>query len=189
MPPIDFKFLAETIKSMPCPHPVRLVAIDGRSGSGKSTFAHKLNQHLGAEFIPLDDFIAWDDLQDWWPRFEEQVLTPLFAGQSIRYQQRDWEHDTPGRGLGPWRSLPPTQLLLIEGVGAARRAVRRRLCWSAWIETPRQLCLQRGLARDAQVPNAGQLWANWMPLQDEFMQKECSADTADLVVDGSVAWE
>jgi uridine kinase len=37
-----------------------VVAIDGRSGSGKSTVADALAQAIGAVVVPCDDFFAAD---------------------------------------------------------------------------------------------------------------------------------
>ena len=185
----NFTLLSQKTLALPCAHPVRLIAIDGAAGSGKSTFAGYLAQVLAAPIIPMDDFIAWDDLTEFWPRFEEQVLGPLFQGRAIRYQKRDWAGDNNGRGLRDWRELPPSPVIILEGIGAARRAVASRLCYAIWIQAPAQLRLQRGLERDIAVPGAQELWESFMPGEKDFFEADGALQRADMVVDGSVPYE
>lgn len=57
--------LSQCIRQLPCRHVVRLIAVDGRAGAGKTTFATRLANALGhVPIIALDDFLAWDDLVD-----------------------------------------------------------------------------------------------------------------------------
>jgi len=74
-----------------------LVAIDGRSGTGKSTIAAALAVALQASVVPSDDFFAahitdaeWDardaatrarDAIDW-RRLRREAVEPLLAGHS-----------------------------------------------------------------------------------------------------------
>ena len=58
--------------------PLRLVAVDGPGGAGKSTFAKELSEAAGAApVVHTDDFAAADNPIDWWPRLLEQVIEPL----------------------------------------------------------------------------------------------------------------
>lgn len=43
--------------------------------------------------------------------------------------------------------VTPTSHLIVEGVTATREAFRPYLTFSIWIETPREVRLDRGLAR------------------------------------------
>ena len=62
--------------------PVRLVAVDGFAGSGKTTFAGRLAEALGAQVLHTDDLLeGWVDTVSFWPRLEEWVLAPLRAGR------------------------------------------------------------------------------------------------------------
>nr|BFE72260.1 hypothetical protein GCM10020092_055610 [Actinoplanes digitatis] len=58
---------------------IRIVGVDGPSGTGKSHLASRLSGLLGAPVIEIDDFVSWDCFDGWWPRFDEQVLSPLLA--------------------------------------------------------------------------------------------------------------
>jgi hypothetical protein len=54
---------------------IRVVAIDGGAGAGKSTFARALSSELGfAPIIPTDDFASWDRPLDWVSGFIELAV-------------------------------------------------------------------------------------------------------------------
>ncbi len=80
------------------PGPLRLVAVDGPGGAGKSTFARELSEAAGgAPVIHTDDFAAADNPIDWWPRLLEQVIEPFVRGDAAHYQRYDWPSETTGR--------------------------------------------------------------------------------------------
>jgi uridine kinase len=181
---LDHISLAREILARPLVHRVRLVAVDGAAGSGKSTFARSLAAALGgAPIVPIDDFLAWDDLTEFWPRLEREVLEPLFSGRTIRYQQRDWLNDNLGRGLGGFREVPSSDAVILEGIGAGRRAVASRLSYLVWVEAPAGLRLARGVERDGEHARA--LWEGFMPGEQAFHDGEGARERADLVVDGT----
>jgi hypothetical protein len=132
--------------------------------------------------LPLDDFLSWDDLTEFWPRLEAQVLGPLFSGRSSRYQARDWEQDPYGRALGEWKDLPFAPLVIVEGVGAARREIRSRLTCAIWIDTPPHVCLRRGVLRDG--PESEPRWTSWQEMETAFFEADPVRRYADVIVDG-----
>lgn len=181
---LDFVTLARALLALPARGHTRLIAVDGCAGSGKSTFARDLASALGdVPIVPMDDFLAWDDLTEFWPRFEREVLEPLFSGRPLRYQKRDWEHDNLGRGLGEFRELPWSETLILEGIGAGRCVIAERLSYLVWVQAPRGLRLQRGLARDGEKARA--LWEGFMDGEQAFHDAEGTRSRADLVVDGT----
>lgn len=115
-----------------------VVALDGRSGSGKSILAAALRLRTGATVLPGDDFLsvtlassdaaARDRLTDTevadavfdWPRLRTEALEPLAAGVSARYHAFDWTTLGPGARVGRVRELAPAPLVVLEGVYAAR---------------------------------------------------------------------
>jgi len=99
---------------------IRIVGVDGPSGSGKSWLAARLSAALSAPIIEIDDFVSWDSFAGWWPRFDAQVLTPLLDGRDAVYQARDWT-DWYGSSLGGWKTQTWTSTLIVEGVTCTRR--------------------------------------------------------------------
>jgi hypothetical protein len=137
----------------------------------------------------MDDFNALDDLEEYWPRFEEQILSPLFAGRSARYQRRDWVNDYRGRGLAEWRDVPFSPIVILEGIGASRKELADRLSFAIWIEAPAPLRLERGLRRDAAIPDSETIWRTFMPGERDYFERDGTFERANLVVDGSVSYD
>jgi uridine kinase len=162
----------------------RIIGVDGPAGGGKSTFAARLAETTGAPVIEVDDFISWDNLAGWWPRFEAQVLEPLLDGRDAHYQARDWINDWRGSRLGEWKRVPWAPLVIIEGVTCTRRATVGRLAYAVWVEASRETRLARGLARDADngEPDFADLWTKWMVQEDAFFAADGTRERADLVV-------
>lgn len=162
------------------PGPVRLVAIDGPGGAGKSTFAHALADAAGgAPVVHTDDFAAADNPIDWWPRLLAQVIEPLVRGDAGRYQRYDW----PTEQLAEWHTIEPAPIVIIEGVSAGRAEWAAHLRFVIWIETPRDERLRRAVERDG----VGALddWARWMAAEDDHYRRDPSRSRADVVIDGT----
>ena len=161
---------------------VRLVAVDGPGGAGKSDFAQRLAVALGgAQIVQTDDFASWEDPLGWWPRVEAEVLGPLSRGRIARYQAYDWSTRKPG----PTRLVRPSGVVILEGVSSARAAVTDRLSYAIWVEAPADVRLRRGLQRDGRA--ARPQWDRWMAEEDAFYAKDPVRDRADLMVDGDPA--
>jgi uridine kinase len=160
--------------------PTAIIAIDGCGGAGKSTLAAKLAEALGdAPIVSTDDFASWDNPNDWWPRLLHEVLEPLRNGQPARYRRYDWA----SRRLENWIDVPaaPTWLIL-EGVGAARLEFEPYLTFRIWVEAPRAVRLQRGIARDGDGMHAQ--WLEWMSSEDAYVEADRPDARADVVVSG-----
>jgi uridine kinase len=160
---------------------VRVVGVDGPSGSGKSTLARRLAARVdGATVIRIDDFVAWDDLTGWWPRFDAQVLRPLLAGREARYQVRDWIHDEFGRSLRGWKTARPAPLVVLEGVTCTRIAAAHALTFAIWVQAPDAVRIRRGIARDGE--DHREVWRRWFAMEREFFVPDGTAARADLRV-------
>jgi hypothetical protein len=161
---------------------IRIIGIDGRSGSGKSFLAARLSSLLSAPVIEIDDFVSWDCFAGWWPRFDEQVLSPLLAGRDATYQTRDWS-DWYGSTLGAWKTQRWSPTVILEGVTCTRRDTVGRLAYAIWMEAPAETRLARGVARDSRFPGKEELWKRWMQEEDEFFGTDATRERADRIVD------
>jgi uridine kinase len=176
-----YQDVADLIRSSPAScGQVRLVAVDGPGGAGKSLFAARLARALdGAPVIHTDDFASWDNPHNWWDRFEDTVLKPLERGEVVRYQAFDWA----ARRMGAWREVPTRDIVIIEGVSSSRTNVVDRLTLAIWLDTPPDERLARGIARDGESMR-GQ-WQTWMAEENAFFAGDQTRIRAHLVADGS----
>ncbi|MBB1246189.1 hypothetical protein GL263_21915 [Streptomyces durbertensis] len=174
----DLDELAARLSSLaPSCGPVRLVGIDGHAGSGKSTLAGRLSALSGgAPVLHLDDVASHDELFDWLPRLTAQVLDPLSEGRESRYEVYDWTSRTAS-GTHP---LPPAPLVLVEGVGAGRRALRPHLAAVLWLELPRRTAWERGQHRDG--PELADFWQVWMAAEEAHFRADPTRPHAHWLV-------
>jgi uridine kinase len=178
MDAIGYDELAARILTLP--GDVRLVAVDGCGGAGKSTFAAGLSAALGGcPIVHTDDFASWDEPLEWWPRMLTEVLEPLARGERATFRRYDWE----ARRLGDELVVEPEPVVIVEGVSASRSEWARLLAFSIWVETPRRLRLQRGLDRDGS--DFLEQWEVWMAAEDAYVARDRPDVRADVVVDGT----
>ncbi|MGX2998382.1 uridine kinase family protein [Streptomyces sp. JNUCC 64] len=157
--------------------PVRLVAVDGHAGSGKTTFTALLADALGgAPVLHLDDVATHTGLFGWTDRLLDGVVAPLARGEDARYAPYDWT----ARAFGPLRVLPSAPVVLLEGVGAGRRALRPRLARVVWMEYPARAAWERGRRRDGPAQEA--FWREWTEAERAHFAGDPSRPHADWLV-------
>ncbi|MGR6969169.1 uridine kinase family protein [Streptomyces cynarae] len=177
-PGIVIHALASRLQHLPpsC-GPVRLVGVDGHAGSGKSTFAAHLAAALGgAPVLHLDDIATHEELFSWTDRLLREVIEPLGHGRTAHYRPYDWH----ARRFGPARALPPAPVILIEGVGAGRRALRPHLARLLWMDLAREEAWTRGRARDGEEQRA--FWDGWVEAERRHFVADPSRPHACLLV-------
>lgn len=116
---------------------VRVVAIEGRSGAGKSTVAAHLREALSARgeavyVLTMEDLYAgWDGLAEGARLLRTRVLAPLARGEEPVWHRWDWQH---GRRSDEPSRLPDEVslggILVVEGTGSgASPALLDLLVW------------------------------------------------------------
>jgi uridine kinase len=164
----------------------KVVGIDGHGGSGKSTLADLLSHQLRAEIVHTDDFASWDNPKNWWPQLIEQVLEPISAGvKSLNYPRSSW---WPDHHPKPVVDQPVTEVLILEGVSALRKEFRQFLTLGIFIDTPLEVCLERGLTRDANQGTKEEIlekWQQWYKDEEGYIARDNPASYADVVLDGA----
>jgi hypothetical protein len=167
---------------------VRVVAVDGPAGSGKTTFAARLAAAVRAAGAAMaevhtDELLdGWDDLVTFWPRLEEWVLGPLRRGAAGSYRRYDWY---AGAFEPRWRPVPVPDVLLLEGVSSGRAATRPDLTMLVWVWAPPDLRLARCLRRDGEAIRPELL--SWMGAEAAHFAEDRPAEHADVLVDGALA--
>lgn len=155
----------------------RVVAIDGRSGAGKTTLAQELSARLDAPVVSLEFLYGgWDGLERGIGLLVTEVLQPLSRGQTAHVPRYDWMR-------GAWDepvSLDPPQTLIVEGVGAGARRAAAFESLLVWIEKPPPVRKKRALDRDGETfaPH----WEQWAAAEDAMLARERTPGRADLIV-------
>jgi GrpB-like predicted nucleotidyltransferase (UPF0157 family)/uridine kinase len=163
------------------------VAIDGHGGSGKSSLATHLATNLNASVVRTDDFAAPDNPFDWWSLVIRNVFRPIQAGaKTLSYERSQWwGHHQPE----PVVDQPVTSVMILEGVSSCRKEFRDFVSVSIFVNTPRAVCLQRGVERDRPTGKSDeelvQIWTEWFDEEDRYLQRDQPQLYADVVVDGT----
>lgn len=169
--------------------PTPVVLIDGRAGSGKSTFARLLQGLVFQETKQSPKVIHMDDLYPGWKGLAEgslylveQILKPLKLSGRAQWQRWDWATDQrggpdPGNG---WREFDGENLLIVEGCGSVTAQSAELADLTIWIEAERQTRKLRFEARDRGV--FSNFWNSWSVQEDEFFQEQHSRELCQLTV-------
>jgi uridine kinase len=156
-----------------------VIAVDGRSSSGKTTFAKTLAHALGAPTVHTDD-VAWHhSFFDWWPLLIDHILLPFKAGQAVNWTPEAWT----AKGRKGAVVVPAAPILVVEGVSSSRLELNDSIDLAIWIETDAQVAQRRGLERDG--PQGFDFWFEWQASEIPFLERDKPWERADLIVDGA----
>lgn len=161
----------------------RLLCVDGPSGSGKTTFARAVRRaappHVSVRVVHLDAlYPGWDGLATGVERVARDLLAPLADGRPGGYRRYDWVAGHEAE----WVEVPPSDLLVLEGVGAGGDAEHPPpATLLVWLEATRHVRTARAVARDG-IASASRL-AAWRAAEDAWFRAERTRDRADVVVD------
>jgi len=177
-----------------------LVALDGASGSGKSTFARWMAEDLEATIVPSDDFFStkhsnadWDsrtpaaraaDAIDW-RRLRREALVPLLAGESASYHPFDFEAGVDARGAYGLAkrlvTLRSAQVIVLEGAYSARPELSDLVELSVLLEVPRVVRYRRLADREeAAFLEAWHL--RWDPAEEHYFRHVRPSSEFDVVL-------
>lgn len=154
-----------------------VVAVDGRSGTGKTVLGTAVATALGCPVVHLDHiYPGWDGLQAGVDLLTRHVLEPLAKGGRATYRRWDWMRDRPGRTV----TVAAAALLVVEGCGALVPPAVPYAAVRVWLDAPDPLRKQRALARDgdAYAPH----WERWAAQEEAVYAVARPRERAHLVL-------
>ena len=168
-------------------HPL-VIALDGRSGAGKTTFARLLTQELGAAPLGADDIAWYAPMFGWADLAREGILEPLRAGRSVDFKPPAWtEQGREGSIVVPAN----VNFVVFEGVGSSQEPLGDLVDYRIWVQSDAQTARRFGLARDIEDGTNGdaeesvRFWDDWDEQEREFFEKDRPWERADLVIAGN----
>jgi uridine kinase len=158
----------------------RVLAVDGRSGGGKTTVAARLAEAVpGATVLHTDDVAWYHAFFDWADLMREGILAPLRRRRPVAYRPPAWDE----RGREGAITVPAgSPLVIVEGVGIGRRELSEYVDALLWVQTDEDEARRRGLARDGADEAA--FWAEWQAAEDPFQAEQRPWERAGLIVCG-----
>jgi uridine kinase len=158
-----------------------IILIDGRAGSGKSTFAEKLQQQLFREgesaprVIHMDNiFEGWEGLalgSDYMVRF---ILQPLARQETASWQDWSWVKNQ----RSSWREFSGGTPLIVEGCGSLTERSKEHADISIWLEASEETRRERWIQRERHLEK----FDFWAAQELDFYAREKSQSLADLVI-------
>ena len=158
-----------------------IVLIDGRAGSGKSTFAESLQQQLfrdgesAPRVIHMDNiFEGWDGLalgSDYMVRF---ILQPLARRETASWQDWSWVKNQ----RSSWREFSGGTPLIVEGCGSLTERSKEHADISIWLEASEETRRERWIQRERHLEK----FDFWAAQELDFYAREKSQSLADLVI-------
>jgi hypothetical protein len=162
-----------------------VLAVDGRSSSGKTTPAARLQDVVaGSAVVHTDDIAWWHSRFGWADLLIEGILIPARAGRPVSYRPPRWgERQRPGAIEVP-AGCP---LLIIEGVGAARRESAHLTDAAIWVQADERETERRSLDRVGQPggPATVQHLRDWMAEERPFLAGQRPWEYARLIACGT----
>jgi uridine kinase len=158
-----------------------IVLIDGRAGSGKSTFAEALQQQLfrdgesAPRVIHMDNiFEGWEGLalgSDYLVRF---ILQPLARQETASWQDWSWVKNQ----RSSWREFSGGTPLIVEGCGSLTERSKEHADISIWLEASEETRRERWIQRERHLDK----FDFWAAQELDFYAREKSKSLADLVI-------
>jgi len=158
-----------------------VVLIDGRAGSGKSTFAKALQEKLFQDGESLPRLIHMDDLYPGWEGLSAGseymhrfILTPLANKETASWQNWSWVKNE----RSTWREFSGGTPLIIEGCGALTERSKQHAFLSIWLEASEQTRRARWIQRERHLDR----FDFWAAQELDFYAREKSKALADRLI-------
>ena len=155
-----------------------LIAIDGRAGAGKTTLAQQLYQehshNKSVSVIHMDDlYNGWHNaLNDDLTSKLESIIAAFLSKRELLIPIFNWT----SMSFDSSQLLVPSDVLILEGVGAGQKTVRDAGAILHWLDIDSEEGLARVLARDGleiEIP-----MRQWQIDQEAHFQRDATREHA-----------
>jgi len=160
-----------------------IVAVDGRSGAGKTSLVDRLLAQVPDSDVVHTDDVAWHlSFFDWADELRTGVLEPLHKGEEVHYRPPGWvARERPGAIAVP----AGRSVVWVEGSGSSRRALSHLIDASIWVQCDNLEARRRLRARDGQEEE--ELHREWEEEEIPFLLEDRPWERAAVIVAGRPA--
>ncbi len=154
-----------------------VIAIDGRSGAGKTTLARQIIQttSLAVCMIEVESFIeGWSGLVNGIQHIAQAIVVPFIERGFAVAREWNWH----GECWGGERRIPQSgsaAVLLVVGCGSSSRALAHHIDASVWIDCPEEVRRSRVTSREG---DPSLWWRLWSEQEDTLLTDYDSASHA-----------
>ncbi len=171
--PDAFEKRIRTLLAQKPEHAPVLVAIDGGSCAGKSTYAKALAAQFDCNVFHMDDFFLRPEQRTEerfvtpggnvdYERFQEDVLTPLLAGGDFSYRPFDCHRIELGEPI----PIKHKRLNIIEGTYSLHPLLRSAYDTFLFMEIGEELQRARILKRSPHLQD--KFFTFWLPMERQY---------------------
>lgn len=159
-----------------------LIAIDGPAGAGKTTLATKFERDLSlnnsVSVIHMDDLYAgWENaLDEQLTQRLKEIVEAFTSHSTFTFSIFNWSSNS----FDSFRTIEPTDILIIEGVGAGQKIVRDSGATLYWLDIEPSIGLERVLARDGH--DIEHHMRTWQIDQARFFESDLTRNHADHII-------
>ena len=160
-----------------------IVAVDGRSSSGKTTLARRLSRAVSDCYVVHTDDIAWFHSRfGWADLMADNILEPLRQGRAVSWRPPAWDQRARPGSI----DIPTgASLVVIEGVGATRAELVNLLDSTVWVQAD----LRDVETRNAERVRCGETTVSgvkaWMAEEFPFLEHDRPWERAAHITAGS----
>lgn len=158
-----------------------VILIDGRSGAGKTSLAHRVAQRWPItgrpQLISLDSlYPGWDGLDAGVARATERILLPHARSLHGTWNRWDWDLQADAES----HAVDPALGIILEGCGALTPVTARLADIGVWVEAPDTVRRRRALDRDGEGFRPH--WERWAQQELRHIERDDPRSLATIQV-------
>lgn len=168
-----------------------IVAIDGRSGAGKTTLAKKIKDKINCNVFSIDDFFlpATKRQIDWQNtaggnidilRFKREILDNIIKRQAFNYLP----FNCRTQGFNQQISVQPKRLNIIEGSYCLLPEFSNYYHFKIFINIDKQTQKMRIIERNG-IESFKNFENTWIPLEEKYYKKYNILNICDVILNGN----
>ncbi|MCH5171135.1 MAG: uridine kinase [Oscillospiraceae bacterium] len=165
----------------------KIIAIDGRCASGKTTLALFLADHISCDIVHTDDFfLPFEKRTDErlslpggnidHERLLSEILLPLKNGESYTYSKFSCKNGTLTQG----EKVVPTNIMIVEGSYSCHPELFDFYDLHIFLYIDKELQKQRILQRNKD--KADMFFEKWIPLEEKYFSELNIKDKCEIVL-------